>query len=127
MITAFAWFVATVVTIPIFGWYLIYIITVKLTKRKQQSIRLAVDGSCILFIAAVYFIMYELWQQSFLWIILTLFFLVAIIFTFIHWKITEDIFVSKLLRGIWRTNFIIFFCLYFLLIGYGLISRVAAI
>ncbi|WP_088104993.1 DUF3397 domain-containing protein [Halalkalibacter urbisdiaboli] len=127
MLTAFAWFVATIVTIPIFGWYLVYIITVKITKNKRRAVRLAIDGSCILFITSVYFIMYELWQRSFLWIILTLIFFIAFIFTFIHWKIADDIYVKKLFRGIWRTNFLIFFFLYFILIGYGLLSRVFAL
>ncbi|MFC0558711.1 DUF3397 domain-containing protein [Halalkalibacter alkalisediminis] len=119
-----AWFVATIVTIPLLGWYLIYITTVKVSKNKSKSIRLASDWTTILFMMAVYFIMTELWAKSFLWIILAVFFLIALLFTWIHWKLSGDIHVGKLFRGIWRFNFLLFLCIYVLLSGYGLISRI---
>lgn len=117
-------FLATVVTVPILGWYLIYIITVKATKNKPKSIRLASDGSAVFFIAAVYFISYELWGRSFLGVILALFFLLAFFFTIAHWKISGDIYTTKLLKGIWRLNFMIFFFIYIVLSAYGLMSRI---
>ncbi len=120
----FAWFVATVVTIPLLGWYLIYITTVKVSKNKSRSIRLASDWTTVLFMVAVYFIMIELWAKSFLWVILAVFFFIALLFTWIHWKLSGDIHVGKLFRGIWRFNFLLFLCIYVLLSGYGLISRI---
>jgi hypothetical protein len=120
----FAWFIATVVTIPLLGWYLIYIATVKVSKNKSKSIRLASDWTTILFMVAVYFIMIELWAKSFLWIILAIFFFIALLFTWMHWKLSGDIHVGKLFRGIWRFNFLLFLCIYLLLSGYGLISRI---
>lgn len=116
--------VATVITMPFFAWYLAYITTVKITKRKGYAVKLASDLSNILFIAASYFIMYELWHRSFLWLICVIFFSVAIIFTLIHWKIAEDIQVGKLFRGIWRLNFVLFFLFYIILSVYGLFKTV---
>lgn len=124
MSNAFVILIATIITIPLIGWYLIYITTVKVTKKKSYSIRLASDISAFLFMAAVYFIMYEIWQRSFLWLILIVFFLIAIIFTFMHWKQFEDIQVGRLFRGIWRFNFIVFFFLYIGLSIYGLVHNV---
>ncbi|WP_100404575.1 DUF3397 domain-containing protein [Bacillus solitudinis] len=124
MSNAFAWFLATLITVPILAWYFFYIVTVKLTKNKQRSIRFAADCSCVLFMASVYFILLELSGQSFFWMILMLFFLIAFIFTVIHWKVAEDIYTGKLLRGIWRFNFIVFFSLYIVLSGFGLFLRI---
>ncbi|OLO40787.1 hypothetical protein BTR23_04760 [Alkalihalophilus pseudofirmus] len=123
MSNAFAWFIATVVTLPIIGWYLAYIITVKITKKKSYSVRLAADLSLVLFISAVYFISYEIWDQSFLWIILIAFFLVAICFTVVHWKVANDIHFVRLVRGIWRFNFILFFIIYLVISTYGFVLR----
>ncbi|GAE24139.1 hypothetical protein JCM9140_48 [Halalkalibacter wakoensis JCM 9140] len=114
--------IATIVTIPLLGWYFIYIVNVKVTKNKSKAIRLASDWTTLLFMVAVYFIMAELWGQSFIWIILAVFFFISIIVTWMHWKVSGDIQTRKLFKGIWRFNFLFFLILYFLLSGYGLIS-----
>ncbi len=124
MTNVVAWLIATIVTLPLLGWYLIYIISVKMNKNKSKSIRLASDWSMILFMAAVYFIIYELWGRSFLWIILAIFFFIALLFTWMHWKVSDDIHVRKLFKGIWRFNFILFLLVYLILSSYGLISRI---
>lgn len=125
MSNAVAWFLATVITLPLVAFYLIYLVSVKTTKNKKRSIKLAVDLSTILFIFAVYFITYELWNVSLLWFLLIMIITVAIIFTIIHWKISEDIHFSKLLKGIWRLNFLLFFTAYFILSIYGLFIRIS--
>ncbi|WP_017727197.1 DUF3397 domain-containing protein [Halalkalibacterium ligniniphilum] len=127
MTHAIAWFVATLVTIPLLGWYLVYIITVKISRNKRKAVRLAADSTTLLFMVAVYFLMQEIWSKSFLWMILTIFFLVAILFTWLHWKVANDIYVRKLFRGIWRVNFLLFFFLHIILSGYGLFARILAL
>ncbi|MFN7250949.1 MAG: DUF3397 domain-containing protein [Anaerobacillus sp.] len=124
MSDAIAWVVATFVTLPIFAFYLIYLVSVKTTKNKRKSIKLAVDTSAILFIIAVYFISYEIWSQSLLWLIITLIIVVAMIFTIIHWKVSEDIQLDKLLKGFWRFNFLLFVFMYLILSFYGLVIRI---
>ncbi|WP_096199249.1 DUF3397 domain-containing protein [Bacillus sp. FJAT-45350] len=126
MSSALAWFLATIITIPLLGWYLAYISHVKLFRKKPQAVRFASDFSTILFIIAVYFIMLEIWERTFLWLILVIIFSVAIIFTFIHWKHKEDIHVVQLLRGIWRFNFLLFIVVYIVLFTYGIITRIIA-
>ncbi|MCA0174412.1 hypothetical protein [Bacillus sp. RAR_GA_16] len=39
-----SWIVATAVTAPLLAWYLVYIITVKMTRKKKFSFRLAVES-----------------------------------------------------------------------------------
>lgn len=125
MVTStFAAFIATVVTIPALGWYLIYISTVKLTRQKRKAIKWASDCSAVLFMAAVYFIMEQLWEPTSVWLVLALFFSVAITFTIIYWNVMEDFYATKLLKGIWRLNFLIFVSIYILLSGYGLIRSI---
>ncbi|MBM0065266.1 DUF3397 domain-containing protein [Alkalicoccobacillus gibsonii] len=125
MVTStFAAFIATVVTIPALGWYLIYISTVKLTRQKRKAIKWASDFSAVLFMAAVYFIMEQLWEPTSVWLVLALFFSVAITFTIIYWNVMEDFYATKLLKGIWRLNFLIFVSIYILLSGYGLIRSI---
>lgn len=126
MSNVLAWVLATMVTMPIIVFYLIYLITVKTTKDKKISLKLAVDLSGIFFIVAVYTIAFEIWSLSLFWLILIIILSVAIIFTFIHWKISEDIHLTKLLKGIWRFNFLLFFITYLLLSVYGLFVRISS-
>lgn len=116
--------IATVVTIPALGWYLIYITTVKWTKQKRKAIRWASDYSTVLFIAAVYFILQQLWEPTSIWLVLALFFSIAITFTIIYWNVMDDFYASKLLKGVWRLNFIVFVMIYILLSGVGLIQSI---
>lgn len=125
MSSAVAWLLATFITVPLVAFYFIYIITVKTTKSKNISIKRAVDFSTILFIFAVYFIVYEIWNVSLFWLLLIMIISVAIIFTIIHWLVSKDIFLAKLLKGIWRLNFILFFLAYFILSIYGLVLRIS--
>jgi hypothetical protein len=124
---ALAWIVATFVTLPIFAFYLVYIISVKTTKNKRKSVKLAVDTSACFFIIAVYFVAYEIWAQSLFWLIIIFIIVVAMIFTIIHWKVSEDIQLGKLLKGIWRFNFLFFVFVYIFLSIYGLFIRVYSV
>lgn len=119
----FVYIAATLVTIPLIGLYLVYIIAVKTTHNKIFSIKLAVDCTALLFMIAVYFIIFEIWGMKLAWLFILFFLLTAAVFTFLHWRLHEDIHIRKVLKGVWRLQFFVFFCLYFLLMLYGLISR----
>ncbi|MCL7746361.1 MULTISPECIES: DUF3397 domain-containing protein [Halalkalibacter] len=119
-----AFVIATIVTIPLLGWYMIYITSVKISKNKSKSMRRASDWTTLLFMIAVYFIMIEIWAQSFLWIILAIFFFIALVVTWIQWRVSGDIQTIKLFKGIWRFNFLTFVIIYVLLSGYGLLARI---
>ncbi|MDT8859131.1 DUF3397 domain-containing protein [Alkalihalobacillus sp. MEB130] len=124
MTSVLAAVIATIVTVPLLGWYVIYLTSVKISKNKSKSLRRASDWTTVLFMMAVYFILIELWDQSFGWLILAIFFLIAFFVTWIQWKVSGDIQTNKLFKGIWRFNFLFFVILYLLLSGFGLISRI---
>ncbi|WP_245917776.1 DUF3397 domain-containing protein [Alteribacillus bidgolensis] len=113
---------ATMITLPFLAWYIVYIITVKWTKRKGKAIRLAADSSTILFIGSVHFLANAIWGESFFWIIIIIILLIAAIFTILHYRSREEVEFVKLMKGIWRFNFFLFFTAYFLLAFYGLTS-----
>ncbi len=124
MVEAFAWILATFITLPILFFYLVYFVTVKMNKNKKRAFRLAVDLSTIFFILATNFIIKEIWDVSLFWVIIVVMLMIAIVFTIIHWKLAEDILLSKMLRGIWRFHFLLFFALYIILSLYGLIFKI---
>ncbi|MFB4162561.1 DUF3397 domain-containing protein [Alteribacillus sp. JSM 102045] len=114
---------ATILTLPFLAWYIVYIITVKWTKRKGKAVRLAADLSTILFIASVHFLANAIWGESFFWVILIIILLIAAIFTILHYRSREEVEFVKLVKGIWRFNFFLFFSGYLFLCFYGLASR----
>ncbi|WP_078554867.1 DUF3397 domain-containing protein [Bacillus alkalicellulosilyticus] len=124
MSTFIAAIIATVITMPLLGWFFVYMITLKKTRSRPTSVRVASDLSSIFFMTAVYFIMYELWKSSLLWLLIIFFLLIAIGFTVIHWKTQNDIQPGKLIKGIWRFNFLFFFMLYIVLSVYGVFLSV---
>lgn len=117
---------ATLVTIPLIGFYLVYIISVKLLKDKVFALKLAADCTSVLFIIAVYFIIFEIWDLRLAWLFILFFLFTAIAFTFLHWKKYEDIQISKVFKGVWRFQFIFYITIYFVLIIYGLFSEISA-
>ncbi|MDQ0482788.1 DUF3397 domain-containing protein [Guptibacillus hwajinpoensis] len=122
-----AWIVATAITLPLLAWYLVYIVTVKMTRKKKFSFRLAVDISTIFFILSVHFIIVELFGHSFLWVILLLMIGAAVGFTVLHWKTKEDIQIHKVIKGAWRFNFLLFSTSYIVLLLIGLVHRIITV
>ncbi|MFA9557352.1 DUF3397 domain-containing protein [Evansella sp. AB-rgal1] len=120
----FVFVAATLVTAPLIGLYIVYLIAVKSTHNKVYSVKLAVDSTAFLFIIAVYFIILEIWEVRIMWLFILFVLLSAMIFTFLHWKKYEDIQITKVLKGVWRFQFFVFFVLYFILIFYGLVRHV---
>ncbi|WP_062048542.1 DUF3397 domain-containing protein [Bacillus sp. JCM 19034] len=108
----FAWFIATLVTLPIVSWYFLYWIYMKRKKDRKKAIRFASDWSTILFIASVHFILSEIFGHSLLLLLLAVIVIIAISFTWLHWYVSGDIQIRKLVRGIWRFNFYCFFYFY---------------
>jgi hypothetical protein len=124
MTALFSGLLATIVTIPFLGFAIIYFVSTKMIEDKKRSIKLAADGSTIIFIISVHFIVHEIWQQSYLWLILIVILVTAIAMAFLQRSLYEDIHVLKLVKGIWRVNFLLFVLVYILLFTYGLTTRI---
>lgn len=123
----FAWFIATLVTLPLLSWYFFYWIYMKRKKERKRAIRFASDWSTVLFIASVHFILSEIFGRSLLLFLLALIVIIAISFTWLHWYISEDIHIRKLVKGIWRFNFIVFFVLHVALFFIGLVMNIVRV
>jgi hypothetical protein len=124
MTTFISGVLATIVTIPFIGFALIFFISSKILLDNKRAIKIAADGSTILFMISVHFIVFEIWQQSFLWLILILILTTAIVMALLQRSLYEDIEIVKLLKGTWRVNFLLFVLCYIVLFTYGLTAKV---
>ncbi|MED4015439.1 DUF3397 domain-containing protein [Sutcliffiella cohnii] len=115
--------IATFVTIPIFTWFLLYFITRYITKNNKRSFQMATDYSTFFFILAVHYLIVIIWDRSLLWLILIVLITIATVIVLVHYRINQEIKFGKVWKGFWRTNFLLFFFLYFSLAFFGLIKR----
>lgn len=117
-------FVATLVTAPILGYLLVFIISKQIIKNHRRSVRLAIDVTTLLLIVSVHFLIQTIWNQSLFWVILIVLLLIAITFAILHWKVKEEINIKKVLLGFWRFSFLLFSLAYLFLVIYGLFIRI---
>ena len=125
MISFFSSIIATFVTIPLLGYFLVFIICKQVTKQHKKSVHMALDVSTFLFIISVHYLILAIWEQSFLWVIFLSLLVLAIIFVLLHWKIKHEINLPLVFKGFWRFNFLVFFTAYVVLTVIGLIQSVS--
>jgi hypothetical protein len=116
--------VAVLVTVPLVGYLIIFVLSKQLTKNHRRSVQRAIDFSTLLLIISVHFLVLTIWEQSFLWLILIILIIHALVFVFIHWKFRQEIDFFRVFRGYWRMNFLLFFFAYVVLIIFGIFQRV---
>lgn len=117
-------FVATIVTVPLLGYVIVFIISKQLTKNHRRSVHLAIDVTTFLLIVSVHYLILTIWERSLLWLMIIFIILVAIVFVVFYWKTKDEMDIPKILRGFWRVNFLIFLLAYVVLIMFGVIQRV---
>ncbi|MEH7122967.1 DUF3397 domain-containing protein [Bacillus sp. JJ1532] len=125
MISFLSSVIAIFVTIPLLGYFLVFIICKQVTRQHKKSVHMALDVSTFLFIISVHFLILAIWEQSFLWIIFLSLLVLAIIFVLLHWKIKHEINLLLVFKGFWRFNFLVFFTAYIVLTVIGLIQSVS--
>ncbi|MDQ0972796.1 succinate dehydrogenase hydrophobic anchor subunit [Neobacillus niacini] len=108
-------------TVPLLGFFIIYVLNKLITKNTRKSFHKALDYSTILFIVAVHFLLITIWGKSFFGLILLILLVIAMIFVVIHWKIKGEIIFTKVFKGFWRFNFLIFFFAYISLTVFGIL------
>jgi Protein of unknown function (DUF3397) len=116
--------IATFVTVPIIGYIISFIIAKQITKNHRMSVRISVDISTILFILSVHFLIHAIWGISMIWAIFLVLIMVALTVVIVHYKVKEEIVMTKVVRGFWKLNFFIFSGAYFILVIYGMVKRV---
>lgn len=124
MSSLIAGFAATIITLPVIGWLIFYIIMKLITNDNKKSFFFAVNISTFLLIFSVHFIAKEIWGQSFLGIILAVLIGIAMVFVFLHWKFRQEIQFRRVMRGFWRFSFLLFFSAYIILVIAGLVNSV---
>lgn len=123
----FSSLLATLVTIPLLGYIIVFVAAKQLTKNHRRAVQAALDFSTLLLIISVHYLVMTIWGQSYLWAILLALLILAMVFTVLHWKIRQEIILQKVFRGYWRFNFVLFFFAYLGLTLFGLIQRVAGL
>ncbi|NYE05301.1 succinate dehydrogenase hydrophobic anchor subunit [Bacillus niacini] len=108
-------------TVPLLGFFIIYVLNKLITKNTRKSFHKALDYSTILFIVAVHFLLITIWGKSFFGLILLILLVIAMVFVVIHWKIKGEIIFTKVFKGFWRFNFLIFFLAYISLTVFGIL------
>lgn len=119
--------IAAVITIPLLGYFLVFIISKLVLKNHRKAVRVAIDLSTLLLVIAVHHLIIVIWHQSYLWLLLVLMILIAVVFVIIHWKTKHEILLLPILKGIWRMNFLLFLTAYMFLIAFGLIQRLSSL
>jgi len=118
---------ATLVTLPLVGYLLMFIFSKQLTKNHKRSVQRAIDFSTLLLIISNHFLIVVIWGKSFLWLIFLVLITLALIFVLYHWKVRQEIDYTRVFKGYWRMNFLLFFCSYVVLILYGIVQRVSGV
>ncbi|MDF1506690.1 DUF3397 domain-containing protein [Robertmurraya sp. DFI.2.37] len=125
MSNVFSNVVAALVTIPILGYIIIFVICKQVTKQHRRAVQMALDGSTLLFIISVHYLIMNIWNKSFLWLILILILLIGVAVVLLHWKIKQEIDYQKVFRGFWRFNFLVFFSAYMILLIIGIVRSIS--
>ena len=119
-------FISSIITIfltmPLLGFFIIYLFNKLITKNTRKSFHKALDYSTILFILAVHFLFITIWGKSFFWWIFLVLILIAMVFVVINWKVKGEIVFTKVFKGFWRFNFLVFFLAYISLTIFGILQ-----
>ncbi|MBM7715570.1 DUF3397 domain-containing protein [Siminovitchia sp. FSL H7-0308] len=111
------------ITIPFLFYILLFTIIKQITKNHRLALNSAINATTFVLIISVHLIILTIWDRSFLALIILVMLVLAIMFTFYHWKTKEEIHYRKVFIGFWRFNFLVFSLLYVSLILFGVISR----
>ncbi|MFS0782407.1 DUF3397 domain-containing protein [Bacillus sp. 1P06AnD] len=124
--TVLSWIIATLVTLPVLGYLLVFVSTKQITKNHRSAVDLAMNSSAFLFILSVYFLIKTIWNISFFWFILLTIILISMIVVSVHLKVRQEIVFSRIAKGIWRINALVFMCAYVILIIIGICKNVVS-
>lgn len=125
MTTLFSAIAATIITIPMLGYLLFFVIAKQITKNHQRAVRLSMDISTLLFIVSVHYLILAIWGESLFWLLLLIMIALAVLVVIVHYQVKGEIVIHKVAKGFWRINFAFFCCAYFVLVLCGIVYRVA--
>ncbi|MFD1735714.1 DUF3397 domain-containing protein [Bacillus salitolerans] len=124
MISFFSSIIAILITVPLIGFILFFIVLRTLLSNKKKAFQYSIDITTLLLMISVYYLGFVIFNISLLSSIMIIVLLIAIIFLFLQRKINEEIHFSKVLKGVWRSTFLLFFLIHICLLIYGLSVRI---
>jgi hypothetical protein len=124
MTSLLAWIFATIITVPLLGFILVFSILRLVVDQKRRAFHYSIDITTLLLIISVYFLGQVVFGISLLAHILIFTLAMGIIFVFINWKVNEEVKIRKVIKGVWRCNFLFFIIFNLVFIVYGIVERV---
>ncbi|MBB6455019.1 fatty acid desaturase [Salirhabdus euzebyi] len=126
MIDFMTYIIALFITIPILSFFIIFFVMLKLTQQKSKAVRRAADMTTILLLIAVATALRITFGTFILpWLIIFLILMFGTILYF-QWKTQEEVLFLKAFKSFWRVSFLLFTCVYFVTVFYGILIRIIA-
>ncbi|PKR86957.1 DUF3397 domain-containing protein [Heyndrickxia camelliae] len=119
-----SWIAGVLILIPFIAYLLVFFAVKLITNNHRRAVSYAIDITTLFLILSVNEIAFVLWSHSFLWVIILLLLLIAIGFVFLYRYMRNEIIYSKVFKGFWRFNFLLFCAAYIILMIYGLTRSV---
>ncbi len=117
-------FIAVFVLLPFLAYIISFIFIKEILKSHKRAVQISADITTFLLMISVHFIILAIWEQSYLWLLFIIVFLIGVIIALVHWKIRGEVDFGRVFKGFWRLNFIVFSTAYISLIFIGLIVRI---
>lgn len=111
--------IATLVTLPVFGYLIVFIITKQWTKNHRRAVQYGINSSLLLFILSVHYMIQSIFGISLLWLVISVVILLSIAVIIVHLRFKGEIHYPKLFRGMIRINAFVFILFYLVLIVVG--------
>jgi len=112
------------VNIPIFKTLIVYFIIYKITRHRWKAIHISVQWTAIFYIIAVTILLQKIFAYDFISIILISLILMLAIILIIQRNLHTEVLLGKGLKVLARFSFLLFGCIYILLIIYEIIDYI---
>lgn len=127
MISGIAFIIALLSTLPLLTWIILLTIFMFVMRKRRKAFNLATDITTLFAVFAWISISKKLWDLPIDGFAGLGILVIALIYTIIFWSVYQDFHLGKLLRGIWRSTFLIFMTIDLVLIIYGIINQVTTV
>lgn len=124
MISGLAFIIALFSTLPIVTWALLLVVFTILLRKKRQAFNIATDITTFFAVCAWISLSKKLWNLPIDGFAGLGILVIALIYTLIFWRVYQDFDLKKLIKGIWRSTFLIFMASDLFLCVYGIIDQV---
>lgn len=113
--------ISAVIICPFIILFILFVVLSKFKLKKVHAFGYAADVTTILLFVSVPLIVKSVWEVDvFIWMMIAAI-LVAIVYTYVEWRKSKEIYIPQVLKRIWRMYFILLIVLYVALIIIGMI------